>query len=123
LLSITFGSASSTLPGKVVNNGVAGLLALLNVYLLVGTRKLDTEPVRVSFGSFKGVTSLFKSTRVVLAGWVHFLAYDLMVALWIPSDAAPLGLSHWRLILIYLLTLMFGPAGLLVYHVIRTALF
>jgi Domain of unknown function (DUF4281) len=68
--------------------------ALLYGYLLVGTRKLDTEPVRGSFGSIKGVISLFKSTRALLAGWVQFLAFDLMAALWIRSDAAPLGLSH-----------------------------
>jgi hypothetical protein len=101
---------------------VAGLLAVLYVYLLVGARKLDTEPVRGGFGSLKGVISLFKSPRVILAGWVHFLAFDLMVALWIRSDAAPLAISHWWLVPIYLLTLMFGPAGLLVYLVVRTTI-
>jgi hypothetical protein len=107
---------------KVVSTGVAGLLAVLYVYLLVGARRLDTEPVRGSFASLKGIINLFKSPRVILAGWVHFLAFDLMVALWIRADAAPLGLSHWWLIPIYLLTLMFGPAGLLVYLLIRTAI-
>jgi hypothetical protein len=108
--------------GKVVSTGVAGLLAVLYVYLLVGARRLDTEPVRGSFASLKGIINLFKSPRVILAGWVHFLAFDLMVALWIRADAAPLRLSHWWLIPIYLLTLMFGPAGLLVYLLIRTAI-
>jgi Domain of unknown function (DUF4281) len=82
-------------------------------------RGLDTEPVRGSFGSLKGIISLFKSPRVILAGWVHFLAFDLMVALWIHSDAGPLAISHWWLIPIYLLTLMFGPAGWLVYLVVK----
>jgi hypothetical protein len=75
--------------------------------------------VRGSFGSLKGIISLFKSPRVILAGWVHFLAFDLMVALWIHSDAGPLAISHWWLIPIYLLTLMFGPAGWLVYLVVK----
>ena len=110
------------LTGKVVSTGVAGLLAVLYVYLLVGARRLDTEQVRGSCASLKGVISLFKSPRVILAGWVHFLAFDLMVALWIRADAAPLGLSHWWLIPIYLLTLMFGPAGLLVYLLVRTGI-
>jgi Domain of unknown function (DUF4281) len=109
-----------TLTGKVVSTGVAGSLAVLYVYLLVGARNLDTEPMRGSFASLKGVISLFKSPRVILAGWVHFLAFDLMVALWIRADAAPLAISHWWLIPIYLLTLMFGPAGLLTYLLLKT---
>jgi Domain of unknown function (DUF4281) len=110
------------LTGKVVSTGVAGLLAALYVYLLVGARRLDTEPVRGSFGSLKGVISLFKSPRLILAGWVHFLAFDLMVALWIRSDAVPLALSHWWLVPVYLLTLMFGPAGLLGYLLLKFAI-
>ncbi len=78
--------------------------------------------MRGGFGSLKGVISLFKIPRVILVGWVHFLAFDLMVALWIRADAAPLALSHRWLIPIYLLTLMFGPAGLLVYLLLGTAL-
>ena len=31
--------------------------------------------------------SLFKSPRVVLGGWIHFLAFDLMVGLYIVTDA------------------------------------
>jgi Domain of unknown function (DUF4281) len=107
---------------KVISTGVTGLLAVLYVYLLVGARSLDTEPVRGSFGSLKGVINLFKSPRVILAGWVHFLAFDLMVALWIRANAAPLGFSHWWLIPIYLLTLMFGPAGLLAYLLVRATI-
>jgi Domain of unknown function (DUF4281) len=102
------------LTGKVVSTGVVVLLAVLYLYLLLGARKLDTEPVRGSFGSLRGIISLFKSPRIILAGWVHFLTFDLMVALWIRADAAPLAISHWWLLPIYLLTLMFGPAGLLV---------
>jgi hypothetical protein len=52
-------------------------------------------------------------------GWVHFLAFDLAVALWIRSDAAAAGIAHGWLLPVYALTLMFGPAGLLLYLAIR----
>ncbi len=105
----------------VVRWGVVVLLSGLYVYLLFFARSLDTEKTRGHFRSLNGVISLFKSPRVVLAGWVHFLAFDLLVALWIRSDAASLNISHWMLIPVYVLTLMFGPAGVLAYVALRVA--
>jgi Domain of unknown function (DUF4281) len=104
---------------RAVRWGVGTLLSLLYVYLLFMARHLDTEKPRGSFFSLRGVISLFKHPRIVLAGWVHFLAFDLLVALWIRSDAAALSISHWMLIPVYLLTLMFGPAGVLAYMLLR----
>jgi Domain of unknown function (DUF4281) len=105
--------------GRVVLWGVVTLLSLLYVYLLFFARGLDVEKPRGSFFSLLGVISMFKNPRLVLAGWVHFLAFDLMVALWIRSDAAALSISHWMLIPVYLLTMMFGPAGVLAYLLLR----
>jgi Domain of unknown function (DUF4281) len=107
---------------RAVRWGVGTLLSLLYVYLLFMARHLDTEKPRGGFFSLRGVISLFKNPRVVLAGWVHFLAFDLLVALWIRSDAAALPISHWMLIPVYLLTLMFGPAGLLAYGLLRAVM-
>lgn len=71
------------------------------------------------FFSLKGVLSLFKTPRVVLGGWIHFLAFDLMIGLFIATDAASRGFSHWLLLPALFLTLMFGPAGLLLYLAMR----
>lgn len=96
------------------------LLSALYVYLIwFGKRHDEGERVRGSFWSLKGVISLFKSPRVVLAGWVHYLAFDLMVGAYIVADAARFDISHWFLIPCLLLTLMFGPAGLLAYFALR----
>jgi Domain of unknown function (DUF4281) len=103
----------------LVRYGSGALLCVLYGWLLFGARSLDTEKPRGNFFSLHGVVSLFKSPRVVLAGWVHFLAFDLLVALWIRSDAQALHISHWMLIPIYLLTLMFGPLGVLAYLFLR----
>lgn len=103
----------------VVRNGLIAGLGLIYCYLLWGARGLDDEPVRGSFWSLSGIVRLFRSPRVILVGWVHFLAFDLAVALWIRSDAAATGIAHGWLLPVYALTLMFGPAGLLLYLAIR----
>lgn len=51
--------------------------------------------------------------------WVHFLAFDLFVGRWEYLDARQRGLSHWLLAPSLLLTLYFGPLGLLLYLACR----
>jgi len=74
------------------------------------------------FSSLTGVVNLFRSPRIVLAGWIHYLAFDLMVGLYIVTDASRIGITHWWLLPALLLTLIFGPAGLLFYLVMRSML-
>jgi hypothetical protein len=107
--------------GGIAFSLAVGLLCALYVYLLFLGKRHDQEGVRVRghFFSLGGVIRLFQSPRIVLVGWVHFLAFDLMVGLYIVTDAARHGINHWLLIPALLLTLMFGPAGLLVYLLMR----
>ena len=97
------------------------LLCVLYTYLIFFGKHLDTpgEKVRGNFWSLKGVMNLFKSPRAVLAGWVHYLAFDLAIGVFIVANAAQYDISHWLLIPCLLLTLMFGPAGLLAYFILR----
>jgi hypothetical protein len=64
------------------------------------------------FGSLAGVMALFDSEWGTLAGWVHYLCFDLFVARFIVNDAPEGG---YRLAPVLFLTLMAGPVGLLVY--------
>ena len=111
--------------GRTLTLTVAvGLLCALYVYLVFLGRHHD-EPgsrVRGHFFSLDGVIRLFQSPRVVLAGWVHYLAFDLMVGLYIVSDAPAHNLPHLWLLPALFLTLMFGPAGLLLYALMRALL-
>ncbi|MNG35006.1 hypothetical protein D3C84_1216460 [compost metagenome] len=50
---------------------------------------------------------------------MHILAFDLMVGLYIRHEGALAGISHWALLPCYLLTLMFGPLGLLAFLLLR----
>ena len=96
-------------------------LALIYLYLLVLGKRHDApgEAPRGGFATLRGVISLFKTPRVVLAGWIHFLAFDLFVGAAIATDAARVGITHWWLLPSLGLTLMYGPAGLLSYIVLR----
>lgn len=59
--------------------------------------------------------TLFASDPVLVAGWVHYLAFDLFVGIWIAEQADALGLSRWLQAPILVATFLLGPLGLLVF--------
>ncbi len=103
---------------------VVMLLSALYTYLIFFGKHLDEpgQKVKGDFWSLKGVMNLFKSPRAVLAGWVHYLAFDLAIGVFIVADAARYDIHQLLLLPCLLLTLMFGPAGLLAYFVMRSVL-
>jgi len=72
-----------------------------------------------AFGSLDGVMRLFQSPWIAVAGWVHYLCFDLFVARWIVNDAPDAG---YRRAPVLLLTFLFGPLGLVTYLLARPAL-
>jgi hypothetical protein len=73
------------------------------------------------FGSLEDVQRLFASPWVALAGWVHYLAFDLFVGARAARGFEELSLPRWPLIAILPLTFMFGPAGYLVFEIIKAS--
>jgi hypothetical protein len=71
------------------------------------------------FSSLEGVARLFSNPWVLLAGWIHYLAFDLLVGTWEARDARERGLPHLLLVPCLFLTFMFGPAGWLLYMGVR----
>lgn len=111
--------------GRVLVIGIiVGLLCFIYSYLVFFGKRHDDPKLKTrgSFWSLKGVMGLFQSPRAVLAGWIHYLAFDLMIGLYILNDAAVNNIAHWMLVPCLLLTLLFGPAGLLAYFLLRFAL-
>jgi hypothetical protein len=100
---------------------VVTLLCVLYSYLISFGSHLDEPGAKTKghFWSLQGVMELFTSPRAVLAGWVHYLAFDLAIGAFIVANASHYSISHWLLIPCLLLTLMFGPAGLLAYFILR----
>lgn len=103
---------------------IVSLLCFIYSYLVLFGKRHDDPSLKIrgSFWSLKGVIGLFQSPRAVLAGWIHYLAFDMMIGLYILNDAAIHNIAHWMLIPCLLLTLLFGPAGLLVYFLLRYGL-
>jgi len=73
------------------------------------------------FSTLRDVGALFSNPWILLAGWVHYLAFDLFIGIWEVRDSTERGLSHWLVIPCLVLTFLFGPVGLLCYYALRTA--
>jgi Domain of unknown function (DUF4281) len=73
------------------------------------------------FDSLDNVQRLFASPWAALAGWVHYLAFDLFMGVRAARGFEDLGLPRWPLIVILPLTFMFGPAGYLAFEIIKAA--
>ncbi len=71
------------------------------------------------FGSLSGVMTLFTQPAAVLAGWIHYLAYDLFVGAWIARTAMKEKIHYLFVLPCLPLALMFGPAGYLLFNAIR----
>ena len=72
------------------------------------------------FGSLNGVLELFTNKTTVTAGWIHYLAFDLLTGIWIKKNSLKYNISHWLIIPCLFFTFMLGPVGLLLYLLIRT---
>jgi hypothetical protein len=74
------------------------------------------------FGSAEGVVRLLTGADAALIVWIHLLVFDHLVGVFIYRDnMRVLVVSLPVQSLVLFLTLMFGPAGFLLYYVIRVA--
>lgn len=71
------------------------------------------------FGSLAAVQALFAVPGLLVAGWLHYLAFDLFVGTWIARDAAARDLPRGAVVPCLLLTFLVGPLGLLLYTLVR----
>ena len=94
-----------------------GLLSVLYVSLLA----LHWGEGAGGFSSLAGVQALFSNPWILLAGWVHYLAFDLFIGAWQVREAQRQHLPVWLVAPCLVLTFMFGPTGLLLFLLIRAA--
>ena len=93
------------------------VLALLYLYL-IATNLRDAEG---GFGSLADVAALFSKRELLLAGWVHYLCFDLFIGAWEVRDSQRHEIPHLIVIPCLLMTFLLGPIGLLFYFLIRSA--
>lgn len=94
---------------------LCGFLALIYLYLVVS----DFSGAEGSFTSLAGVIQFFANPKVVLAGWIHYLVFDLFIGCWEVRDSRRHGIHHLLVVPSLILTFLLGPIGLLTYLVIR----
>lgn len=101
-----------------------GLLCLAYAALLVGIVSGGIDPVggqspSLDFTSIEGVRAIFASDGGLTVGWIHYLAFDLFVGLWIARDGDAKQFSRLVQAPILLATFLAGPLGLLLWLAIR----
>lgn len=105
-----------TITRRIVLSGILPLL-LSVVYLVLIILFFGRS--EGGFGTLPDVMKLFTNEWAMLAGWIHYLAFDMFIGAWEVKDAREKGVSHLLVIPCLVLTFLLGPIGLLLYHIIR----
>jgi Domain of unknown function (DUF4281) len=71
------------------------------------------------FDSLSNVMLLFTKPEIALAGWIHYLAFDLFVGSWEVRTARAERIPLLIVLPCLLLTFLFGPAGYLAFTGLR----
>ena len=86
---------------------------------LLATALVLPAPEGAGFSSLEGLMKLFTVDIALVAGWAHYIVFDLFVGAWEARDAQRVGLHHLLLAPCLILTLLVGPIGLLSYIMVR----
>ena len=93
------------------------MLGLVYAYLMISFQ--GEAPPEGGFGTLEEVKALFSIDALLLAGWIHYLAFDLFVGAWILRDSQDHQINHFLILPCLFFTLMAGPVGLLLYLALR----
>lgn len=109
---------------KIAVEGVArvlvpGVLAL-SYAAIIGRSFVEGPGLDFSaFMTLDGIRALGSDPWLALAGWLHYLAFDLLVGCWEVRTARDEGIPHAAVIPCLLLTFMLGPVGFLAFLMVR----
>ena len=95
--------------GIVSGFAIPTILALAYVVLVL----VHWSSIEGGYDSLPNVMALFTNEGVALAGWIHFLAFDLFLGAWSAKTIRDAGLSHAFALPCLVLTFLFGPSGFL----------
>ena len=111
LLAVPRHRQAMTIAGTVIP------LTLAAIYLTLFA--LHARESSGGFSSLAAVAQLFTNHWLLLAGWVHYLAFDLFIGGWETRDAMARRVPRLLLAPCLVLTFLLGPIGLLAYHLVR----
>jgi ABC-type uncharacterized transport system permease subunit len=92
------------------------LFAIIYSWLIFSSIDRD---IFKNFSTLDGVSNLFANRQMLLAGWIHYLAFDLLAGIYIVRNAEKNNINHWLTTPTLMLTFLFGPFGLLLYFLLR----
>jgi hypothetical protein len=105
---------------QVIVHSMVIPLILSVVYLVLMISA--TGATESTLTSLDGIRTVFSDDRALLAGWIHYLVFDLFIGAWEVRDAQRLRIHHFLVIPCLFFTLMGGPVGLLMYFGLRWVL-
>ena len=116
-VSLLFAWAAPIWPLRIAGLAVPALLSVGYTGLILAF----WSRAEGGFGTLGEVMTLFTSREIVLAGWVHYLAFDLFVGAWEVGTARREGIAFLLVAPCLALTFLFGPAGFLAFTALRAA--
>jgi hypothetical protein len=102
---------SRVVRSAILNGACVAVLAAL--YLLVVVAHFNMEGA--DFTSLAGVTALLSDPWAMTAGWIHYLAFDLLAGIIITKKGLGLGMHRVLLLPCQLATFMLGPVGIMLF--------
>ena len=103
---------------QIISSVIAPLLlAAVYLYLIA----MNLSGAQGGFGSLADVGLLFQKRELLLAGWIHYLCFDLFIGAWEVRDSQLHGIPHLVVLPCLLMTFLLGPIGLLFYILIRSS--
>lgn len=122
-IMLAFGPRSLLTGRVILLGGIAPLAIVYAVILpLIMTGAVDAvgpESGPVDFTTLAGIMALFDSKGGTTIGWIHYLAFDLFVGLWVARNSDRYGFGRLVQIPILFFVLMAGPLGLALYLLLR----
>ena len=103
----------------LVHSGVVPMIygVVYACYFVIGF--VMGGPEGGSMGSLEGLMIAFTSETAIIAGWVHYLVFDMFVGSWQVRDARRVGIPHVAILIPLILTFVAGPLGLMIYVIMR----
>ena len=97
---------------------LAGAYAVIVIPMMTGLIDGGSGGIP-DFSTLAGVQQLLSSPGGATIGWIHYLAFDLFVGLWVARNADKYGFARWLQVPILFFVLMLGPLGLVLYLLLR----
>ena len=96
--------------------GTVGVLSLCYLTLMWQSKFLFIKEGMSSLAAFRKVLGV---DTLLLAGWIHYLAFDLLIGLYINQSSQNRGISRWFVIPCLMATFLVGPVGFLCFLILR----